>query len=118
MTEADLRPGVVLLITKHASAQFAAVEPFPFRLITHRTYGSTPAGCTWIDGYQLHPAGHAVERRQLFVQIDGLKVLRPPATRAVNRARIVAAAAERNDPPAASIPRPRPASEPMTWRAS
>jgi len=27
----------------------------------------------WLDGYQLNPAGEAVERRSIFVQIKGLQ---------------------------------------------
>lgn len=116
MTEEELRPGVVLLISRAASVQFT--QPFAFRLIRHHVYGSTPTGCVWIDGYQLSPAGDAVERRSLFVQLDGLEILRPPQTRAAARARPSRAAGRRNRPPTAPAtnPRKRPASEPTTGR--
>lgn len=72
---ADLRPGLLLLVTWYASVQFG--EPLLYRLIrvlqpdTERA----PVGWVWLDGYQLDPdSGDAVDRRQLFVQVAGLRV--------------------------------------------
>ena len=30
-------------------------------------------GWTWLDGYELNSSGDAVERRSIFVQVDGLR---------------------------------------------
>jgi hypothetical protein len=39
------------------------------RVLDWQTYD----GWTWLDGYQLDTGGDAVERRSIFVQIDGLQ---------------------------------------------
>jgi hypothetical protein len=59
-----------LRVTSAASVQFT--EPMMFRVIrVHdwRTYD----GWAWLDGYQLNAVGDAVERRSIFVQINGLQ---------------------------------------------
>ncbi|MEV6297867.1 hypothetical protein AB0M02_00505 [Actinoplanes sp. NPDC051861] len=65
--------GDLLRITAAASVQFAQ-RPFLFRVIRvlpHITYD----GWVWLDGYQLDGAGDAVERRSIFVQIGGLRLI-------------------------------------------
>lgn len=64
------RSGDVLRITRTASAQFAA--PIMFRVIRVHDWQAYD-GWTWLDGYQLDAGGVAVERRSIFVQIDGLQ---------------------------------------------
>lgn len=64
------RSGDVLHITKAASVQF--ITPMLFRVIRVHDW-PTYVGWVWIDGYQLNDAGDAVERRSIFVQIDGLR---------------------------------------------
>lgn len=62
--------GDVIHITKAASVQFC--YPFLFRVISvdpRPTY----EGWAWIHGYELNSAGEAVERRELFVQVAGLR---------------------------------------------
>lgn len=64
------RPGDVLHITRAASVQFT--RPIMLRVI--RVYDwTTYEGWVWIEGYQLDAGGHAVDRRQIFVQIAGLR---------------------------------------------
>lgn len=64
--------GDVLLITKAASVQF--VEPIRFRLI-RVDQRPTFSGWVWLDGYQLDHAGNAIERRSVFVQKAGLRIM-------------------------------------------
>jgi hypothetical protein len=33
-------------------------------------------GWRWLDGYELNPAGDAVDRRSIYVRLDGLRWLR------------------------------------------
>lgn len=79
------RSGDVVYITRAASVQFAV--PFLFRVISSRVYGHTPDGWAWITGYELTDTGDAVARRDLFVQLAGLRtvpeqpVAKPPAVR-------------------------------------
>jgi hypothetical protein len=64
------RAGDVLRVTRAASVQF--LEPILFRVI--RVHDRpTYDGWAWLDGYQLNGAGDAVERRSIFVQLDGLR---------------------------------------------
>lgn len=70
--------GEVLRITRAASAQFAA--PMLFRVIRPHDW-PTYRGWVWLDGYQLDAAGDAVERRSIFVRVDGLRTVPPAAPR-------------------------------------
>jgi hypothetical protein len=56
-------------VTRAASVQF--VEPILFRVIRAHDW-PTYAGWVWLDGYELNATGDAVERRSIFVQVDGL----------------------------------------------
>ncbi|HEX6872452.1 MAG TPA: hypothetical protein VF163_15250 [Micromonosporaceae bacterium] len=62
--------GDVLRVTRSASVQFT--EPMMFRVIRVHDW-STYDGWAWLDGYQLDASGDAVERRSIFVQVDGLQ---------------------------------------------
>ena len=64
------RSGDVLHVTWAASVQFAI--PILFRVIRVHDW-STYEGWCWLDGYELNPTGEAVERRSIFVQVDGLQ---------------------------------------------
>ena len=76
------RSGDVIHVTKAASVQFAA--PMLFRVI--RVHDCpTYEGWIWLDGYELNPAGDAVERRSIFVQVSGLRAVgKAPDPRARN----------------------------------
>lgn len=67
------RSGEVLHVTRAASVQFT--EPLLFRVIRVHDW-PTYQGWIWLDGYELNAAGDAVDRRSIFVQIDGLRRLR------------------------------------------
>jgi hypothetical protein len=64
------RSGDVLQVTRAASVQFAV--PMLFRVIRVHDW-PTYDGWLWLDGYELNPAGDAVERRSIFVQLSGLR---------------------------------------------
>ncbi|RKN51334.1 hypothetical protein D7223_04170 [Micromonospora endolithica] len=84
-----MKAGDVLHLTRAASVQF--IRPIVVRVI--RVPGwTTYHGWLWIDAYQLGPQGDAVERRSLFVMVDGLiwqdspaPAAQPPARRPVRR---------------------------------
>lgn len=64
------RSGEVIRVTRAASVQFAA--PMMFRVIRVHDW-STYDGWVWLDGYELNAAGEAVDRRSIFVQVNGLQ---------------------------------------------
>ena len=64
------RSGDVLRVTKAASVQFS--QPILFRVIRVHEW-KTYDGWAWLDGYQLNSSGDAVERRSIFVRLDGLQ---------------------------------------------
>ena len=63
------RSGDVLRVTRSASVQFS--EPMMFRVIRVHDW-QTYDGWAWLDGYQLNSARDAVERRSIYVQLQGL----------------------------------------------
>ncbi|TDC43175.1 hypothetical protein [Micromonospora sp. KC213] len=65
--------GELFYVTRRASPQF--VKPIYFRLIRVLDL-STYQGWIWLDGYELNAAGDATERREIYVQKEGLKRLR------------------------------------------
>jgi hypothetical protein len=69
------RSGDVLHVTRAASVQF--IDPLLFRVIRVHDW-PTYDGWVWLDGYELNAAGDAVERRSIFVQVNGLRQLRSP----------------------------------------
>lgn len=70
------RAGELLDITRAASVQFT--EPFRFRVI-RALDRDTYYGWAWLDGYQLDAEGEAERRREIYVQLAGLR--RVPETR-------------------------------------
>jgi hypothetical protein len=62
--------GDVLRVTRAASVQFT--QPMMFRVIRVHDW-QTYNGWAWLDGYQLNSVGDAVERRSIFVQVNGLQ---------------------------------------------
>jgi hypothetical protein len=71
LREGDVVPrsGEVVRVTKSASVQFT--QPMMFRVIRVHDWQTTD-GWAWLDGYQLDSAGDAVERRSIYVQLNGL----------------------------------------------
>ena len=80
--------GDVLRVTRAASVQFR--KPMMFRVI-RVLGGTTYDGWAWLEGYQLNSAGDAVERREIFVQLNGLQ----PAASRRDRATTVASRRDR-----------------------
>jgi hypothetical protein len=70
----------VVRVAGRASVQFAAGRGFLFRVIRVHDW-STYHGWVWLDGYELDSSGDAVERRSIFVQLDGLRQLHSNAAR-------------------------------------
>ncbi len=64
------RSGDVLRVTRAASVQFTS--PMLFRVIRVHDW-PTYDGWVWLDGYELNNSGEAIERRSIFVQVDGLQ---------------------------------------------
>jgi hypothetical protein len=71
-------------VTRAASVQFTT--PIVFRVIRIHDW-STYHGWAWLDGYELNSVGDAVERRSIFVQLDGLQPVQVSAQSAPNRHR-------------------------------
>ncbi len=65
------------MIGKAASVQFAT--EMPFRVIRVHDW-PTYDGWVWLDGYELsRTTGDAVERRSIFVQINGIRPIQVAA---------------------------------------
>lgn len=67
------RSGDVLHVTRSASVQF--VKPILFRVIRVHDW-PTYSGWVWLEGYELNASGDAVNRREIFVQLNGLRQVR------------------------------------------
>jgi hypothetical protein len=65
------RSGEVVRLGRAASVQFAG-RPILFRVIRLHDW-STYDGWAWLDGYELNNSGEAVERRSVFVQVNGIE---------------------------------------------
>lgn len=66
------KPGDVLLVDGRASVQFAGDRAVVLRVVSVPGW-PTYYGWCWLVGYVLGPNGLAVERRELFVQLSGLR---------------------------------------------
>ncbi|MEU8424011.1 hypothetical protein AB0C15_24400 [Micromonospora sp. NPDC048835] len=86
------KPGDVLHVGNDASVQFGGDRSLTFRVIKvcdRPTY----EGWVWLSGYSLDRAGIAVDRREIFVQRAGLRLIV-----------LVALTASRRIPPAPQTP--------------
>ncbi|MFC6021870.1 hypothetical protein ACFP2T_37625 [Plantactinospora solaniradicis] len=72
----DLKPGAVLAIGRAASVQVGGTRGFVLRLpsVCHKP---TYHGWVWLTGYVLDMTGEVCGRREIFVQLSGLRVLPP-----------------------------------------
>jgi hypothetical protein len=78
------RPGDVLLVDAAASVQFRGTAGLTFRVIrvdSRPTYD----GWLWLHGYSLDKQQRAIEQRDIFVQVAGLKLL-PASSSTTTRA--------------------------------
>lgn len=79
------KPGDVLHVGSDASVQFGGDRSLIFRVIKvcdRPTYD----GWVWLTGYSLDRAGNAVDRREVFVQRAGLRLITPATAPAAARA--------------------------------
>ncbi|MFC8617092.1 hypothetical protein ACFT9M_11820 [Micromonospora purpureochromogenes] len=70
------KPGDVLLMGAAASVQFGGPRALRLRLVSvddRPTYH----GWVWLTGYVLNDKGLAVDKREVYVQRSGVRVLRP-----------------------------------------
>ncbi|MEW2378824.1 hypothetical protein AB0883_22365 [Micromonospora sp. NPDC047812] len=77
MVTARPSPGDLLIVDGRASVQFAGDRALTFRVVSvcdQPTY----AGWIWLTGYVLNRRGEATDKREIYVQLAGLR----PATSA------------------------------------
>jgi hypothetical protein len=72
-----LRAGDVLLLGKEASVQFAGDRVLMLRLMSVDR-NPTYQGWVWLTGYSLNEDGTATEKREVFVQLAGVRRSMPP----------------------------------------
>ncbi|MDG4783574.1 hypothetical protein O7614_28370 [Micromonospora sp. WMMD961] len=111
-----LKPGDLLLIGEACSVQFADDRALRLRLVSidpRPTY----QGWVWLTGYVLNDKGLAVDKREVFVQQAGVRILRAapaltpaPRTRARRSAPAPAPAPGKSPTPdrSASVSAPTP----------
>lgn len=78
------RPGDVLHVGSSASVQFGGDRSLIFRVIKVSDQ-PTYHGWVWLTGYVLDRAGNAVDRREIYVQRGGVRVVAHAAIPAVER---------------------------------
>ncbi|MEV4120790.1 hypothetical protein [Micromonospora sp. NPDC049645] len=100
----ELNPGDLLLIGEACSVQFAGDRALRLRLVSvdpRPTYH----GWVWLTAYVLNDKGLAVDKREVFVQQAGVRVLRAaPALTPAPRARAPRPAPDRSAPRSAPAP--------------
>ncbi|MFY1594286.1 hypothetical protein [Micromonospora sp. WMMD737] len=70
-------PGDLLIVDGRASVQFAGDRTLTFRVVSvcdQPTY----AGWIWLTGYVLNRRGEATDKREIYVQLDGLRPIAGP----------------------------------------
>ncbi|MGC4853923.1 hypothetical protein ACLQ24_11110 [Micromonospora sp. DT4] len=70
-----LKPGDLLLIGAACSVQFSGDRALRLRLVSVDAR-PTYEGWVWLTGYVLSDKGLAVDKREVYVRRDGLRVLR------------------------------------------
>ncbi|MFG1765468.1 hypothetical protein ACGFIH_19180 [Micromonospora parva] len=103
MVTARPSPGDLLVIDGRASVQFAGDRALTFRVVSvcdQPTY----EGWVWLTGYVLNRRGIATARREVFVQLAGLR--RAPARAASTPDRVRFAGPNRRSSAPAADPRP------------
>lgn len=78
-----MQPGDLVGIGRAASVQFAGDRALRMRVVSIDEK-PTYYGWMWITGYVLDDSGRATERREVYVQRDGVRILtgRTPQQRA------------------------------------
>jgi hypothetical protein len=80
-------PGDVLLVGTAASVQFSGDRAVVLRVISVSRKPTYDGWC-WLTGYVLDRRGQAVDKREIFVQLAGLRPVPPPRSRPTQRRRI------------------------------
>lgn len=91
------KPGDVVRVGGRASVQFGGDRALVFRVIKvcdKPTYH----GWVWLTGYVLDRAGKAVDRREIYVQHEGLRLIGAVATADAQRLTQPTRQAERQRP--------------------
>lgn len=74
--------GSVVLVDADCSVQFTGPRALRVRVMSVDDRTNYP-GWVWLTGYVLGPTGQAVDKRQLYVQAAGLKLITPPTATVV-----------------------------------
>ncbi|MET7876399.1 hypothetical protein ABZS52_05625 [Micromonospora profundi] len=72
MVTARPSPGELLVIDGRASVQFAGDRALTFRVVSVSDQ-PTYEGWVWLTGYVLNRRGNATAKREIFVQLAGLR---------------------------------------------
>jgi hypothetical protein len=83
------QPGDLLIVDGRASVQFAGDRALLLRVTTVST-APTYHGWIWLTGYVVDQSGHATDKREVYVQLAGLRraaVAKVPTQRRRNQAR-------------------------------
>ncbi|MFC0505716.1 hypothetical protein [Micromonospora costi] len=80
------KPGDLLRIDGRASVQFAGDRALTFRVVSVPDRQTYP-GWVWLTGYVLNRRGEATAKREIYVQLAGLR--RAASAGAPGRSRIV-----------------------------
>lgn len=89
MTSVPPQPGDLLVIDGRASVQFAGDRALLLR-VTAVSQTPTYHGWIWLSGYVVDQSGHATDKREIYVQLAGLRrapVANVPTQRGRNQAR-------------------------------
>lgn len=78
------RCGDVIRVDGASSVQFAGGRALLMRVL-RVSDRPTYCGWMWLTGYVVDRKGQAVERREIFVQTDGVRILRPATAEAAKR---------------------------------
>jgi hypothetical protein len=92
------KPGDELWIDREASVQFARQPRFMFRVISVCPKPTYP-GWVWLTGYQLDERGNAVDKREIFVRLAGLRSARRSDGRLGSESAFVSRSDTRRTPP-------------------
>ncbi|MFF0120880.1 hypothetical protein ACWD8I_27750 [Micromonospora arida] len=90
----DLKPGDLLQIGEACSVQFAGDRALRLRLVSVDAR-PTYHGWVWLTGYVLNDKGRAVDKREVFVQQAGVRLLRAASVLTPHRAGPPRSAADR-----------------------
>ncbi|MET8547737.1 hypothetical protein [Micromonospora zamorensis] len=72
-------PGDLLVIDSRASVQFAGDRALTFRAVSVSDQ-PTYQGWVWLTGYVINRRGNATTKREIFVQLAGLRPATTPAS--------------------------------------